>query len=78
MSEEGLNRSPISFSHLKTPGWTCEVRHEGDSKTLSNAADGGPAAGHAEFGASAQYVGRGDPGPGAGFPEAGGEPLIAG
>jgi len=40
MSVGDLNRSPISFSHPTTPGWTCEVRHEGDSNTLSNAADG--------------------------------------
>ena len=32
---EDLNRSPVSFCYPMTPGWTCEVRHEGDSSTLS-------------------------------------------
>ena len=35
-----LYRSPISFSHPMTPGWTCEVRHEGDSSTLSSGHSG--------------------------------------
>jgi len=29
-----LSRSPISFGHRMTPGWTFEVQHDGDGSTL--------------------------------------------
>ena len=48
VSEGDLNRSPISFSHPKTPGWTCEVQIRCDLTPIARPCYAGLAAGRPE------------------------------